>query len=158
MTNQNNIPDMFYTLQEAADYMHIKRQAVYEALKKGKLISRRVKRNHIFTRQELDDYRANKFNRDYRVPEDKKIFDLEKGFLSATHVSKTISAMLRRSFPLQHVYYLLRTGQLKGSKKGASWVVAMEDAKALVESHPFLSDHSGKFSVEIYELMPVPKM
>lgn len=29
-------------------------------------------------------------------------------------------------------------------------------AKELVNSHPFLSDNDGKFSVEIHELMPVP--
>ena len=34
----------------------------------------------------------------------------------------------------------------------------MEEAKALVDGHPFLSDKSGKFSVEVYELLPVPKM
>ena len=34
----------------------------------------------------------------------------------------------------------------------------MKEAEALVEGHPFLSDHSGKFSVEIYELLPVPNM
>ncbi len=34
----------------------------------------------------------------------------------------------------------------------------METAKSLVTDHPFLSDHSGEFSVEIHELFPVPKM
>jgi hypothetical protein len=29
-------------------------------------------------------------------------------------------------------------------------------AKALTDGHPFLSDHTGEFSVEIFELMPVP--
>ena len=28
--------------------------------------------------------------------------------------------------------------------------------KALLDDHPFLSDRSGKFSVEIHELLPVP--
>ena len=32
----------------------------------------------------------------------------------------------------------------------------MAGAKKLVEGHPFLSDKTGKFSVEIFELMPVP--
>lgn len=32
----------------------------------------------------------------------------------------------------------------------------MAGAKALVDGHPFLSDGSGKFSVEIHELLPVP--
>ena len=34
----------------------------------------------------------------------------------------------------------------------------MDGAKALVEGHPFLSDKTGKFSVEIFELMPMPGM
>jgi|SRR5581483_541877 len=34
----------------------------------------------------------------------------------------------------------------------------MESAKKLVEDHPFLSDKTGDFSVEIFELMPVPGM
>jgi hypothetical protein len=34
----------------------------------------------------------------------------------------------------------------------------MAAAKALTEGHPFLSDHTGKFSVDIFELLPVPSM
>jgi hypothetical protein len=34
----------------------------------------------------------------------------------------------------------------------------MDNAKSLVEGHPFLSEGSGKFSVEIHELMPTPGM
>ncbi len=38
-------------------------------------------------------------------------------------------------------------------------IVQAEDmavAKKLVDGHPFLSDKTGKFSVEIFELQPVP--
>jgi hypothetical protein len=34
----------------------------------------------------------------------------------------------------------------------------MDEAKSLVAGHPFLSDKTGKFSVEVYELQDVPKM
>lgn len=34
----------------------------------------------------------------------------------------------------------------------------MEAAKALVADHPFLSDKTGKFSVEVHEMLPVPGM
>lgn len=34
----------------------------------------------------------------------------------------------------------------------------MDEAVKLVEDHPFLSDKTGKFSVEVFELMPVPGM
>jgi hypothetical protein len=32
----------------------------------------------------------------------------------------------------------------------------MDEAVKLVEGHPFLSDKTGRFSVEVFELMPVP--
>ncbi len=34
----------------------------------------------------------------------------------------------------------------------------IDEATKLVEDHPFLSDKTGKFSVEVFELMPVPGM
>ncbi len=34
----------------------------------------------------------------------------------------------------------------------------MAAAEKMVAGHPFLSDKTGDFSVDIYELMPVPKM
>ena len=34
----------------------------------------------------------------------------------------------------------------------------LETAKNLAEGHPFLSDKSGKFSVEVFEMLPVPEM
>ena len=47
-----------------------------------------------------------------------------------------------------------RADQLNGYS-----IIQAEDlaaAVALVEDHPFLSDKSGKFSVEVYELQPMP--
>ena len=35
---------------------------------------------------------------------------------------------------------------------------SLDDAVKLVEDHPFLSDKTGKFSVEVFELLPVPEM
>ena len=34
--------------------------------------------------------------------------------------------------------------------------VNMDEALALVDGHPFLSDKTGEFSVEVYELFPAP--
>ena len=34
----------------------------------------------------------------------------------------------------------------------------MDGAVDLVKDHPFLSDKTGKFSVEVFELMPAPSM
>lgn len=131
--NQKTIPEEFFTLQEAANYMHIKRQAVYAALKKGRLTSKRVNRNHVFTRKQLDEYRADKFNRENRLVDGEKVYDFEKGLLSVNHVAKTISAMLRRPYALQRIYYLIHIGELKAYKKGGTWVIHKEDAKSLYD-------------------------
>ena len=32
----------------------------------------------------------------------------------------------------------------------------LDAAKALTENHPFLSEGSGRFAIDVYELMPVP--
>lgn len=126
-------PEKFFSLSQAAAYMHIERQAVYSAIRKGKLKSQLVNRRHIITRKDVDDYRANKYNRDCRVMDGEPVFDLEKGFLSVNHVAKTIAAMLRRPYPTQRIYYLIRRGEMKAFKKGGSWVITKEDAKALYE-------------------------
>lgn len=34
----------------------------------------------------------------------------------------------------------------------------MDEAVKLVDGHPFLSDKTGEFSVEVFELLPVPPM
>ncbi|HUD06924.1 MAG TPA: YciI family protein [Candidatus Saccharimonadales bacterium] len=33
---------------------------------------------------------------------------------------------------------------------------SIDEATQLVQDHPFLSDKTGKFSVEVFELMPMP--
>lgn len=35
---------------------------------------------------------------------------------------------------------------------------SMEEAKKLSQNHPFLAEGKGNFSVEIYEILPTPKM
>lgn len=34
----------------------------------------------------------------------------------------------------------------------------MDNALKLIEDHPFLSEKAGKFSIEIFELVPIPEM
>ncbi|TAK89128.1 hypothetical protein EPO04_03445 [Patescibacteria group bacterium] len=35
---------------------------------------------------------------------------------------------------------------------------SLDNAKDMVRDHPFLSDKTGKFSVDVYELLPNPEM
>jgi len=77
-------------------------------------------------------------------------------------VEKVGNAMLDMGQPMANGVSVIDNGS-KGTPtqlNGYSIIQAedMDGAKALVEGHPFLSDGSGEFSVEIHELMPVPGM
>jgi excisionase family DNA binding protein len=124
----------YMTLQQAAEYSHVTRQAVYKALKSKAIIAEKKGNRWYITKKNLDAYRANKYNRDDRVIDGELVFDMEKGYFSASQVCKIISSALRRPFPMNRLYYLLRTGQLKAFRKRSAWVIKNVDAAALLQS------------------------
>ena len=80
----------------------------------------------------------------------------------AEWMTKIGSAMLDMGQPMANGTAVVDDGSAGAATElsGYSIIEAadMESAKVLVADHPFLSDHSGKFSVEVHELLPVPKM
>ena len=57
------------------------------------------------------------------------LFDNEKGYYSVKQVSKMLA------IPAQKVYYALRTGMLRSTRKGAAWVVHTDDLNQYRESY-----------------------
>lgn len=132
MQSQND-DEIFFTLQEAADYSHVTKQAVYIALRKGKIKADKDGRKWKISKADLNAYRANKYNRDERIYNGEMVFDMEKGHFSVHQVSKVISSTLGHAYPPQKIYYFIRTGRLKAFRKGPAWVIAKEDAIGLLE-------------------------
>lgn len=121
----------FFSLADAARFSHVGRQAVFVAIKKGQLKATKKmgtsgKMQWFIKRSDLDEYRANKYCRDKRVVDGEKLFDIENDRWSVLHASKTLSAMLGKPFPTAHIYYLLRTGKIRGMRKGGSWVISRD--------------------------------
>ena len=131
----------FFSLNEAAEYAHVTRQAIYKALTHRGLKAKKIGRRWHITRKDLDEYRVNKYNRDNRVINGELVFDMDKGEFSVPQVCKVFSSTMGRPFPVQRLYYLLRIGQLKASRKGASWVIKKEDAIEL------LQEEMGKYNI-----------
>ena len=77
-------------------------------------------------------------------------------------MEKIGDAMVDFGQPMAHGVAVVDDGSDgKASLLSGYSIVQAEDmgaAKKLVDGHPFLSDKSGKFSVEIHELLPVPGM
>lgn len=130
MSNSEDI----LSIREASFIGRVKRQAVYVAIRKGRLRAKKINNKWLIKSLDLEDYRLNKYNRDFRQIDGEYVFDMEKGEFSVQQVCKVISATLNRPFPMQRLYYLLRTGRIKSLKKGAAWVILKEDAIALLES------------------------
>lgn len=126
----------FNSLAEAARYARIGRQAIYLAILKNQLKAEKkmvptkkgaeVER-WVVRRDDIDEYRRSKYNREKRMVDGEKLFDIEHDRWSVLHASKALSSMLKRPYPTHHLYYLLRRGSLRGQKKGSAWIIKRED-------------------------------
>jgi excisionase family DNA binding protein len=124
--------EKFYSLREAGKYAKMCRQAIYQAIKKGKLKAEMINRQWHITKTDIDDYRANKHNRQDREINGERIFDPEKDRFSIQMAAKWASVELKRPFPEQRLYYLVRTGQIRAYRTGTSWIIMREDLEKMV--------------------------
>jgi len=131
MTETNEVA--FYSLRQAAKYGKVSRQAIYSAIRKNRLKAEKVGSKWKILKRDYDEYRLNRHNRELRIYDGEKVFDEELGHYSVMFISKALSSALGRSYHPQHIYYLIRMGQLRAFKKGSSWVIRGDDAQALFE-------------------------
>lgn len=124
-TNQDG---EFVSITEAAKINNVTRQAIYVAIKQKKLKARKTSRWEIDLK-DLQDYRDNKYSRTKSVFEGELLFDKAKGLFSVNEVADKLA------IPAQKVYYAMRTGTLKASRKGAAWVISEEDIEAYKQSY-----------------------
>ena len=114
------------SITEAAKINKVTRQAIYVAIKQNKLKAKKETTRWTIELQDLEDYRNNKYSRTKSMFDGDLLFDNSKGFFSVNQTAKILA------IPAQKVYYALRTGMLKSSRKGAAWVIhneSIEDYK-----------------------------
>lgn len=77
-------------------------------------------------------------------------------------MEKVGSAMIDMGQPLANGIAVVDDGSEGPATQLSGYTIIqaddMEAAKALVVDHPFLSDKTGEFSVEVHELLPAPGM
>lgn len=121
------------SMNEITEYARVGRGAIYAAIKKGRLKAKKVGVTWKISREEIDRYRVTKYNRDIRQIDGERIFDVEKGTFSAPQVAKILSEELQIAYSIQRVYHLIRTGQLKSHKRGATFVINRDSLVKLIE-------------------------
>lgn len=111
------------SITEAARINNVTRQAIYVAIKQNKLKAYKDSTRWTIDLEDLEEYRKQKYSRTKSLYKGELLFDNAKGFFSVNQVAKMLGV------PAQKIYYATRIGMLKASRRGAAWVVHIEDIK-----------------------------
>ena len=114
------------TITQAADESGVSRQAVYLAIKKGRLKCDDMKRPLRISRKNVDAYNATLYSREYSKHKGELRFDNSKGEYSVPQLANMLC------LSSQSIYYWIRSGKLKCIKKGKSWVIHENDMHQLI--------------------------
>ena len=117
------------SITEAARINGVTRQAIYVAIKKKKLKARKETTRWTIHLDDLDHYRNQKYSRSKSTFNGELLYDNNKGYYSINQVAKMLGV------PAQKIYYATRIGLLSASRKGAAWVVNVNDLKSYKESY-----------------------
>jgi excisionase family DNA binding protein len=117
------------SITEAAKLNNVTRQAIYVAIKLNKLRATKETSRWMIHVDDLNEYRKQKYSRTKSTFQGELLFDNAKGYYSVNQVAKLLNV------PAQKIYYATRAGYLKAIRKGAAWVVSMEDVKGYQESY-----------------------
>jgi excisionase family DNA binding protein len=124
------------SITEAAKINNVTRQAIYVAIKLKKLKATKETSRWMINLDDLMEYRKQKYSRTKSVFQGELLFDNTKGYYSINQAAKMLNV------PAQKLYYATRAGYLKASRKGAAWVIHVDDVKGYQDS--YLSKKASK--------------
>ena len=129
-SKQVEIPEnKLVSITEAAKLNKVTRQAIYVAIKLNKLKASKDTTRWTIHVDDLEAYRKQKYSRSKSMFNGELLFDNTKGYHSINQVARMLSV------PAQKIYYATRIGMLKAQRRGAAWVVHVDDAKEYAEKH-----------------------
>jgi excisionase family DNA binding protein len=117
------------SITEAARINNVTRQAIYVAIKQKKLKATKDSTRWMINLDDLEEYRRNKYSRTKSMYAGELLFDNRKGYYSVGQAAKYLNV------PSQKIYYATRVGLLKASRKGAAWVIHIDDLKSYQENY-----------------------
>jgi len=117
------------SITEAAKINNVTRQAIYVAIKQNKLKATKHTTRWTIDLDDLEEYRRQKYSRTKSMYDGELLFDNKKGYFSINQVAKMLGV------PTQKIYYATRVGLLKASRKGAAWVIHIDDVRGYQENY-----------------------
>ncbi|NGX59692.1 MAG: hypothetical protein KR126chlam3_00848 [Chlamydiae bacterium] len=129
---EENIPSQgkrLVSITEAAKINNVTRQAIYVAIKQNKLKATKHTTRWTIDLDDLEDYRRQKYSRTKSMYDGELLFDNGKGYYSVNQAAKLLGVAA------QKIYYATRVGLLKASRKGAAWVIHIDDINSYKENY-----------------------
>ena len=121
-TNQNG---EVVSVTEAARINGVTPQSLYILITENKLkASKNSKGVWTVALADLEEYRRNRYSRTKSTFDGELLFDNDKGFYSTAQTAKILGV------PAQKIYYATRIGMLKATRKGAAWVIHIDDIES----------------------------
>lgn len=117
------------SITEAARINNVTRQAIYVAIKQKKLRATKDATRWTIHLDDLEEYRKNKYSRTKSIFGGELLFDNMKGYYSVNQAAKLLNV------PAQKIYYATRVGLLKAIRKGAAWVIHIDDIKQYQDTY-----------------------
>ncbi|HAZ15910.1 MAG: peptidase [Chlamydiae bacterium GWC2_50_10] len=117
------------SITEAARINNVTRQAIYVAIKQGKLKAKKGATRWMIDLDDLSEYRRQKYSRTKSMFNGELLFDNEKGFYSINQAARMLGV------PAQKIYYATRVGHMKAVRKGAAWVIHITDIRQYKENY-----------------------
>ncbi len=127
-----------FGISQAAEISNVTRQAVYVAIRQGRLEAAKEGRWQI-TAKALDEYKKNRWNRMNSIVDGKPLVSKEKGEYLARQIAENLN------IPVQKLYYDIRCNKIKYSRRGNSYIITLEDA--IEYKNKFLKDKYFKKAV-----------
>ena len=117
------------SITEAARINNVTRQAIYVAIKQKKLKAIKESTRWVIHVDDLSEYRKSKYSRTKSMYDGELLFNNEKGYYSINQVAKMLDV------PAQKIYYATRVGHMQASRKGAAWVIHIDEIKLYQEKY-----------------------
>ena len=111
------------SISEAARINNVTRQAIYVAIKQNKLKAKKETTRWLIHLDDLENYRNQKYSRSKSTFDGELLFDNTRGYYSVNQAAKILGV------PAQKIYYATRIGVLKAQRRGAAWVIHVDDIK-----------------------------
>lgn len=113
---------MLNTLQ-ASKFLNLTRCAILEAIRNKRVVAKKSDHRWVISEEDLKKYSESRYKREEFKFNGELVFDKKKGELSVKQVASNIGCHI------QKVYHACRTGKIKTTKKGVSWVISEKDLR-----------------------------